>query len=44
MQAAWMIAGCQECASRIYDMMKVEEKRGALVTCAVVFSKPSCGK
>jgi len=44
MQVAWMIARCEECASRTYDMMKVEEKRGGLAARAVVFSKPSCGK
>jgi len=44
MQAAWMIARCEECAGRVYDMMKVEEKRGGLAARAVVFSKPSCGK
>ena len=44
MQAAWMIARCEECTGRAYDMMKVEEKRGGLVARAVVFSKPSCGK
>jgi len=42
--AVWMIARCEECAGRAYDMMKVEEKRGGLAACAVVFSKPSCGK
>ena len=26
------------------DMMKVEEKSGELTACAVIFSKPSCGK
>ena len=44
MQAAWMIARCEECAGRAYDMMKVEEKRGGLAARAVVFSKPRCGK
>ena len=44
MQAVWMIARCEECASRTYDMMKVEEKRGGLVARAVVFNKQSCGK
>jgi len=44
MPAVWMIARCQQCAGRTYDMMKVEEKRGGLVAHAVVFSKPSCGK
>jgi len=44
MQAAWMIAGCEECAGRAYNMIKVEEKRGGLAARAVVFSKPSCGK
>jgi len=39
-----MIAGCEECAGRIYDIMKVEEKRGGLAAHAVVFSKPSWGK
>jgi len=41
MQAAWMIARCEEFTGR---MMKVEEKRGGLAARAVVFSKPSCGK
>ena len=44
MPAAWMIARCEECAGRAYDMMKVEEKRGGLAARAVVFSRPSCGK
>jgi len=44
MQTAWMIARCEECAGRTYDMIKVEEKRGELVARAVVFSKSSCGK
>ena len=44
LQAAWMIARCEECIGCTYDMMKVEEKRGGLTAHAVVFSKPSCGK
>jgi len=39
-----MIARCNECAGRVYDMMKVGEKRGGLVARAVVFSKPCCVK
>jgi len=39
-----MIARCEECAGRAYDMMKVEEKRGGLAARAVVFSKPCSGK
>jgi len=35
-----MIARCEECTGRVYDMMKVEEKRGRLVARAFVFSKP----
>jgi len=44
MLAAWMIARCKECAGHMYDMIKVEEKRGGLAARAVVFSKPYCGK
>ena len=44
MQAAWMIARYEELTGHVYDMMKVEEKRGGLAAHAIVFSKPSCGK
>ena len=50
MPAAWMIARCEECAGRAYDMMKVEEKWGGLAARAVdlgsraVVREPSCGK
>jgi len=44
MQTAWMIARCEECAGRAYNMMKVEEKRGGLAASAIVFSKLCCGK
>jgi len=37
-QTVWMIGRYDECAGRVYDMMKVEEKRGGLVAHAVVFS------
>jgi len=43
-QAVWRIARCKECASRAYDLMKVEEKRGGLTARAVIFSKPCCRK
>jgi len=44
MQTVWMIARCEECTGRAYDMMKVVEKRGELAARAVIFSKPCCGK
>ena len=44
MPAVWMLARCEECAGRAYDMMKVEEKRGGLAARGIVFSKSSCGK
>jgi len=44
MQVAWMVARYEECAGCVYDMMKVQEKGGGLAACAIVFSKPSCGK
>ena len=44
MQAACMIARYEECAGHVYDMMKVEEKRGRLVAHIVIFSKLSCSK
>jgi len=44
MQAAWMIARCEERTGHAYDMMNLEEKRGGLAARTIVFSKPSCGK
>jgi len=38
MQAAWMIARCEECAGHANNTMKVEDKRGRLAACALVIS------